>query len=305
MNPWQAVGDCTWCKVEGATIELIDPEHGSFAYGRAATLSCNLCGYAETYDGLDLQRCVSCGEALTEGAREAHACEACGHAPAATVTDGIDLQDGDAVRTALLGWARREGLEVDELTSGSLGLDPDTLVTRLAAGEPIESSLHAIAFLFPGVAAGGSASATVPDDVVPPPAPVIELAPVDVMAPARLLVSVMLADGAIVAGEQAFVEAFLVKHALPPLQPEDLRPWRPHEIGRIESDALARASLEAAVELMHLDGARDGSELRIIRTFARVWGIPEADVARWNERYERRYAPRFSVLWRALSRWVG
>lgn len=305
MMPWQAVGDCVWCQVEGATTELIDPAHPSFQYGRATLSSCNLCGRTETWENLVPDRCRACQRSLTAETRERHACVHCGDTPEPTVEPGIDLQDEAAVRAALARWAEQEGLSADELCSGSLGIGQDAVVAALAAGKPVSSSLHAIAFLFPGMAAGGSAAAETElvADVAPTPAPVVP--PPDVFAPARLLVSVMLADGAIVAGEQSFVERFLEKHGLPGLQPEDLRPWRPHEVGRIESDELARAALEAAVELMHLDGSSDGSELRIIRTFARVWGVPETQIQAWNRVQERRHARPLSRVWRTFTRFVS
>ena len=303
--PWQAVGDCSWCKVEGATVELIDPSHPSFHYGRAADSTCQLCGHRETYEGLTVGTCRACGDGLTEHAREHHACERCGDLPAVTRVNGIDLADAIQVRRALDAWAQREGMRTDELCQSSLGLDVDEVVQRLVTGQLVESTLHAIAFLFPGMAAGGSASESIVTEAPVVPAAVVPLQAIDPRAPVRLLISVMLADGAIVAGELSFIERFLTTHGLSAIQPEELRPWRPHEIGAIQDEAMALAALEAAVELMHLDGSRDGSELRIVRTFARVWGIPEAQIEKWNRTYERRYAPPLSIVWRALTRWVS
>lgn len=303
MLPWQAIGDCGRCRVEGATVELIDPGHPSFLYGRALLTNCKLCQRTEDYIGLE-GRCSSCGEAIDDRARDLHGCGACGHVPDPDVVEGIDLSDPEAIRLALKSWAADEGMSPAELCEHSLGLTEDELIARLARGEKIESSLHAIAFLFPGMAAGGSADEavfTAPRE--PPPAP--EPVEPDPMAPARLLVSVMLADGAMLAAERKFLDGFLATHGIPGLSDDDLRPWRPHEVGPIATPELAEATIEAAVELMHLDGSFDGSELRIIRTFARVWGVSEQKLAGWTRKYERRYAPPLSTLWAALSRWVS
>src|SRR6185503_20116391 len=94
----------------------------------------------------------------------------------------------------------------------------------------------------------------------------------DVRAAARVLVSVMVADGELRAGERQFVERFLQTEGLPPFEPADLRVWRPSEVTGLAA-ALRPKVLEAAIALAHLDRMRDGSEWKIIQAYARAWGV--------------------------------
>jgi hypothetical protein len=150
-----------------------------------------------------------------------------------------------------------------------------------------------IAFLFPG--AGGAVSRSLertqvvdglPAAEAPEPAP---RPAADPRTAVRLLVSVMVADGSLRAGERTFVVRFLEREGLPPLAPEDLRVWRPAELGAPPDAALCDRALEAAVHLMHLDRERDGSEWTVVREFARAWSVPEQRLSEWDRRYGQRY----------------
>ncbi len=308
---WQVIGDCPHCNTAGSVLELMDAAHPGCHLGIPVESRCRMCGLTHTAedppfvprDGIGSNRCPSCRKPLSDASRDAHTCESCAFTVAVTTTDGLDLQDPEAIRAGLQRWADEEGVSVEELCSGSLGAPVDTIVERYRSGESVESTADAIAFLFPGMSAGSALGANIDAPVAQPDTRSAPREP-DPRAPARLLVSVMVADGRIRQGEQAFVNAFLEREGLQPLAPSDLRPWRPHEVGPIAGRELAERTVKAAVELMHLDGERDGSEARIVRTFARAWGVSDRDLAAWSQHHDRRYAPRLSVVWRALSRWV-
>lgn len=308
--PWQVIADCPGCGTDGAVLELMDPEHPACHLGVPASSECRMCGEQAVAASSGLspahavgdRRCPSCAEPLDDGSLDARRCVRCDWAPGIERTPGVDVRDPETARAALTRWAEAEGLTLEELCGGELGGTPDEVIGRYTRGERVTSGLDAYAFLFPGMAAGTASSVGEPParsgqaDAIP--------VPHDPRAPARLLASVMVADGELRAGERTYVDRWLEREGLPPLDPVELRPWRPHEVGPIGDPALALRALEAAVELMHLDGERDGSELRIVRTWARVWGIGEDRVAAWNDRYDRRYAPPMATVWRALSRWV-
>lgn len=309
--PWQVITDCGHCHTTGAVLELMDPAHPGCHLGVPISATCRMCGESRQLadpeftprDPFSVGRCPSCRKPLGPDARVQKRCGHCGFTPEVHHTAGLDCTDRAAVRTALSDWASTEGLTIDELCEGSLGDTVAAILDRYVAGEPVESSLDAIAFLFPGMAAGSALGAVLdaPKSAVGPPREPVEPDP---RAPVKLLVSVMVADGQIRSGERAFVEAFLTAESLDPLSPLELRPWRPHEVGHMTDRDLCLRAVKAAVELMHLDGERDGSEIRIVRTFARAWGIPETQVEDWNRTFDRRYAPPLRTMWRALSRWV-
>lgn len=256
---------------------------------------------------------VDCDACLTEGATtEIHtegcvlgsSCQVCLRTVEAgeLVEPGLDMTDATVAREALHDWASREGLEIGELARGVVGLELAEILARYARREPVPTSLDVLAFLFPGSTAGGSPT-NVP--IAPTPAPTVRSAvPADPRAPARVLASIMVADGTLGAAERRFVDAFLVEHGMEPLEPAEIRPWRPHELGPVHDRDLAEATLEAAVELVHLDGVRDRSELRVLHTFARVWGVDASRIDTWDRHYDRHHAPPFRTVWRALSRWV-
>jgi hypothetical protein len=125
--------------------------------------------------------------------------------------------------------------------------------------------------------------------------------PWDPRTPARLLASVMVADGSLRAVERRFIAELLERERLAPLASDDLHVWRPSELGAPPDDALRDRLLEAAIHLMYADGQRDDSEWRVICTFGRAWGAPEERLDGWDERYARRYGSLLGRLGRALS----
>lgn len=263
---WQVVGDCEACRTEGANTEI-------HAEGVGAIRStCQVCG-------------------RTEEAGE-------------VVQSGLDMRDTTVARNAIDAWARREGLTTGELADGLVGLPLEEIVHRYHTGQPVPTTLDVLAFLFPGMSAGVAPGNVSVSEEALADAPAPERTPDDPRAPARVLVSVMIADGTVSAAERRFVDRFLDAHGMTPLTPDEIRPWRPYELGPVRDRALAEATLKASVELLHLDGVRDGSELRVLHTFARTWGIDTERIDAWDRHYDRHHAPPLRTVWRALSRWV-
>jgi hypothetical protein len=271
---FEALADCEACLVESAVVELIA------ARGVVLERRCRLC-LREHRDGA----LVHAGEPLRG--------------------------DPDAGRRALARWAKGEGdPEVERFVLahfGGLGLD--AVAERLARGERVETCFDAIAWLFPGVGAvGGGARAPAPEvhdtletgpprftttepriqradpsrpDVrrarasVPPISiPVTHesiprhLQPLRVSA--RALASVMLADGEASPADRAFLDRTLAAWGHPPLEPADLAIWRPHDLGWPHDPG---AVVEAMCRLAYVDGQRDATEWRVVREFARAWGV--------------------------------
>lgn len=267
---WQVVADCHACRTEASVTEVHAARVGIVAR------TCAACGTTAEHDGDRLVEVL-----------------------------GADMRDPEAAREALTRWAERENTALDELVASTMGRSVDEVLASYAAGEAVSTNLDVLAFLFPGATAGAApdgVSIAEPEAVPVRPPP--EEVPDDPRAPARVLATVMLADGSLRADEKAFVADFLAERQISPLQPDELRPWRPHELGPVRDTELARATLKAAVELMHLDGVRDGSELRIVQTFARVWGVDASEVDAWDRTFDHHYAPPLRMVWRALSRWV-
>ncbi|MCA9566966.1 MAG: TerB family tellurite resistance protein [Myxococcales bacterium] len=264
---WQVVVDCVTCNTEGAATEV----------------------HAEGAEHPLTSTCAVCGRETASGE---------------LVSGGADMRDPEVARQALAAWAEREGLSSEGLADAVIGLPLEEVVHRYAHGHPVPTNLDVIAFLFPGMAAGAAPKGVNVAVGEVESAREVERTPDDPRAPARVLVSVMLADGTLTGAERGYIDRFLAAHGMEPLTPQELRPWRPHELGPLRDRELAEATLQAAVELMHLDAVRDGSELRIVRTYARVWGVDEAKITAWDRHYDRHYAPPMSSVWRALSRWV-
>jgi hypothetical protein len=216
------------------------------------------------------------------------------------------LRQADAARRALAAWALEEGEpDVGVFVRGSFGAEPDEVVAKLVRGDVVPTTFDVIAFLFPS--AGGAAVqrsiATI--DGAPGEAPAsapAAPAAVDPRLAARVLVSVMVADGTLRAGERRFIVQFLERDGLPPFGDDELRVWRPSELGPPPSPELRDRILEAAVHLMHLDRERDGSEWRVVRTFARAWGVDDAVLDRWDRKYGRRYGSAMGRLGQLLLR---
>lgn len=277
---FEALADCDACLVESAVVELISPRGG---VGVVLERRCRLCLREHREGAL-----THPGEGLRGDAEAARrALERWARA------DG----DDDAERFVLAHFG---------------GLALAGAAERLARGEPVETSFDAIAWLFPGVSAvgggggggGGATPRVAPLDAkdtletgppkfvtgepqitwpdvrrarpsVPPVAiPVTHesiprhLQPLRVSA--RALASVMLADGEADARDRAFIDRTLAGWGHPPIEPSDLAVWRPHDLGWPHDPG---AVVEAMCRLAYVDGQRDATEWRVVREFARSWGV--------------------------------
>lgn len=274
----QVLSPCPSCRVESALVELVELT----ATGSAV------------FEG----RCRMCGRWERQGS---------------LVDPGIPFREAVQVEAALARWAEREGEpDLDAfIASGFGGLDRAALCEALLAGRPVETTFDVIAWLFPGMAGGGARS----EPLVTPDPPAAQTSP-PAAAPLRLspppphsgpadsmqtalcaLVTVMLADGAIRPGERAFVEGFAERAGLP--RPTELRAWRPTELRPPARPALV---LGAMIDLALIDRERDGTELQVIREFARQWGEPIEQVEARFRRVAERDDPPMIRLWRSLRR---
>ncbi len=285
MSPWQVLSDCPHCRIEAAVIEWMDPAFPPCREGIPQWRRCRACGFEERADG--------------EGALS-------------TTRAPLDLRSAEVARAALGRWAAEEGEgDVERFCTANLGGGVDEVLVRLGRGEVVGTTFDVIAFLFPhaGAGAGGGDALPrvvdgLPPEVAAPPARAPEVA-MDPHTPARFLVSVMLADGALRSGERRFVDGFLLRNEWPALRAEDLRVWRPLELGSPPPAALRDRLLEAAVHLMHLDRVRDGNEWRVVKAFASAWGLPEQRLREWDARYGRRYSSVMQRLGALVSGWVS
>jgi hypothetical protein len=231
--------------------------------------------------------------------------------------------DPDRARAALARWAAAEGdPDVARFVHAHFGDGGiDAVVARLAVGERVETCFDALAWLFPGIGAiGGGGAAEGPRDTEPgvpagltapasmPPRSSFpgatmrrsSLVPASVPATrenvpphknplrvtARALASVMISDGVVTTTDRGFVDRQLAAWGHPPLREDDLAVWRPHELGWPHDPG---ATIEAMARLCYVDGQRDLTEWRVVREFARAWGVSLEALEALGERLEREH----------------
>lgn len=242
---YQVLSDCPHCHVESALVELMDPSERITV---ALTGKCRLCGFST-----ELGDVTQFGHPFVEA---------------------------NEVVEALGRWAMEDG-ESDVSTfavANFSGRTPDAVALAVLSGERVTTSFDVIAFLFPGGGGGGgpalSPGENPPSHVQPPssqPAVINTDAPPPGLPPiARALASVMLADGQIRPAERRFLEDTARRLGGEPLAAHELRVWRPHELARPENP---EALLSAMRALALCDKEADGSELRVLKEFARAWQL--------------------------------
>ncbi|MEL6343503.1 MAG: hypothetical protein AAFV53_10240 [Myxococcota bacterium] len=272
-DAFQVLSDCPNCLVEGSVIEILDP---SVAQGVALEARCQMCGYQSRLGAVE--------------------------------NPGERFMNIASVRLALSRWSAAEGEpDVEAFCVNNFsGLSSAEIGAHLLAGERVQTNFDVVAFLFPGLSGSGAsgASETAPVQrassramverpvvVTPPPVPE------DPRVVVRALVAVMLADGSVRPGERVFVDQFIAEAGLAPLQEDELRPWRPGDLGWPRQP---ESIIQAMVALAYVDRQRDGSEWRVIREFARHWGFSLKALEAMGEAAEHKAASSMKRLWWAL-----
>lgn len=317
MRHFQVLAPCVHCHVEGAVLETFDEAEACCHLGVPAETLCRMCGRAthgavepscEVAHALVEERCPQCKDPVTDDTRANFRC-ACGLAAyAAVVAEPRDLSDLEAVRAALEVWADGDSMSIDELIETSFGEDSvEAIHAKIVAGETVTTSFDVLGFLFShlaggmsGMSAGQDAPPTKiahekstdalsegPRGVAPTQRIVLPSAPAqkrrDLILP---LVSVMAADGKLLDEERAFVQRVLEEEGLAPLQDHEIRVHRPHEVGWVGTLEEAEHLVSLMLQLAYVDQEGDSSELRVVRAFARRWGLtPErlADLERKHQ----------------------
>ncbi len=278
MSALEIAGDCPACRVEGARLELYDPLDPACALGVFASARCRFCAGAwrgamsATVTAARPGRCPACDAALDAAVKGR--CARCGlEAHVEEVRAPAVPRSLQEVEGAVARWAAEAGEPVQAFWEASLlGTTPAALFARLAAGAPVETALDGFDEVFGG-ARGGTTRVTLP----PPPAAPAEDR-YDTGACSKALASVMAADGELHPAERAFFERVVTEEGWPLLPVEELRVHRPLEIAHLVPPAGRARLVERMVELASIDGVADKSELRVVRAFAAVWGIPGADI---------------------------
>ena len=279
MSALEIAGECPACRVEGARVELYDPAEAACALGVFATARCRFCGGAwrgaTSAPGSAVRpgRCPAC-EAVLAPDPGAHRCARCGlEARIDEVTAPAVPRTIGELEAAVARWAREACEPTAAFWEGSLlGATAESLLARLGAGERVATALDGFDEVFGG-ARGGGARVTLPPSPAEP-----EVGVYDTSACSRALASVMAADGELHPAERALFEHVLAAEGWPPLPAAELRVHRPLEIAHLVPPARRARLVERMVELASIDGVADRSELRVVRAFAAVWGIPGADV---------------------------
>lgn len=336
-DAYQILSDCPHCKVQAAVVQIMDPLHPACHLGVPQEQRCRMCLWTVTATlepfsprlPMAAGRCPNCQHPLSEQARTgASPCDHCGYQPTVELTQVPQAMSDEAVvRELLARWAAEENESgAEAFCQANLGRSADDAVAALLRGETVETTFDVIAFLFPGSGSGGG---TVdPKDldqqrriavIDRPPEALSPLSledienelptedkprRVDTLTASRALISVMVADGELRIGERRFIDQWLTREGLPAMAVDDVRVWRPQELGVPPDRKGAEKILEAMIHLAHLDRERDGSEWKVIQSYAAAWAVPEAVIVKFDKRYDQKYSTAMTLLWRTLSRLV-
>ncbi len=298
-QPLELAADCPACRVDGAALELYDPDAPVAALGLPVERRCRLCGgrWEGTVkcgpDGAaprarGHKRCPCCADPIADDEVDAHACGHCGaRGVMVERVPPADLTDRSTFVSALTSMARDDG-EPDLaafLTVNFFGRSLDELHGAISRGERVESGLDALYALFSRAPGRGGAGGTSRKRLKTPEPP-RDVPPVyEPRAMLMALVSVLVADGAQDPREIAFVDNFLRREGLSPLRPEELRVHRPVEIAGKIPPARRAEVVELMVQLACVDGEADPSELRLLASYAASWGIDQESVDGWVAHY--------------------
>ncbi len=299
--------DCPACRVESARVETWNAASPGARLGLPDTAVCALCGHAAEAR-LELASspfpgdgCPKCGAALDDGGREAHRCPFCGCAGALLETRaGARFASEAELAAALDAWARMEGLSSGaELVLAYFVLpDIPQIGAALARGDAVETTFDVADYLFSSGGGGGDASGRAGEPAVlrtsspPPPVTMRMSQPVSIRPTGGpreellALASVAAADGEASFEDQQVLLRAASRRGVVPLVAGDMRVWRPNEIPAPATLVDRERVLEEMLQLAWADGQLDASELRVIRDFARAWGIDPQRVQDWIQAYD-------------------
>lgn len=258
---FSSLADCPACHVQGAVVETWDGETPV-----PATSRCRMCGRT-LEDGVETQ-------------------------PARNLARLADVDE------ALTAWAREEGCaSAAELVQSSFVLaDVGKVHAALILGEPVETSFDVMGYLFSHMGGGGPG---VEGDDVPFVDAVLRGPDESLAIPGErgfdkrnellALASVAAADGHVVPVERAFLDGIARQRGVEPLADDELRVFRPDEVGPVGALLERERILEKMIECAFLDAVTspldgvqvDDSEVRVIRAYARAWGVDPARMDRW------------------------
>lgn len=264
--------DCPSCPIEGTRIETWESDSPLGLRGVAEHVRCRFCGHE------------------AEGQM--------GDAGSASLVDRTPArlpQSADDARALLARWAREEGLAAAQDLVDAYFVLPtvEEVVDAIARGERLETTFDVADYLFSGGAAGGGATAghTVMRDEAEAPRTQRVPKPVSI---ARLggprdellaLAAVAAADGEASPDDKQFLTRSAEKRNIPPLEIDEIRVRRPNEIDPPPTLVDRERVLEEMFQMAWSDGQLDDSEMRVIREFARAWGIDPARLTEWVELY--------------------
>jgi tellurite resistance protein len=294
--------DCPSCRVEGARVESWDLEFPSCRLGVPNVVRCSLCRQSAEGRVPQLANpspgdgCPACGSALDDASRDANRCPFCGaHALLEEKMAAFTFANANELSNGLDAWAREEGLGSarDLLDAYFVLTSPADVYASMTRGERVETTFDVADYLFSGGGAGGAAAAepavmrveeeAPPSTLRPPPQSIRKVG-----GPREELLaiaSVAAADGEASADDQQILLRAAQKRGVPPLSPEDIRVWRPNEIDPPATLVDRERVIEEMFQMSVCDGQLDDSELRVIKDFARAWGIDPERVKQWMEDY--------------------
>lgn len=199
----------------------------------------------------------------------------------------------DDLRGALTLWAREEGLgsPEDMIDVYFVLRTVDDVFQAHQRREPIETTFDVADYLFSGGAAGATGGIelaervdetyrhsrpSMPHSIRPIGGPRDEL---------LAIASVAAADGEASADDLVVLGRAAEKRGLSPLAAADIRVWRPQELPAPNTLVDRERVLEEMFQMGWSDGQMDESELRVIRDYARAWGIDPERLREWTELY--------------------
>lgn len=286
---FSSLADCPVCRVQGAVVETWD------------VVDAGERDPDEDEPVASQSRCRMCGRTLENGVETQ---------PARSLAQLRDVDE------ALDAWAKEEGCASGaELVQSSFVLaDVGKVHAALILGEPIETSFDVMGYLFSHMGGGGPGveSDDMPfvDAVLRGPDEALTIPGERGLDPRNellALASVAAADGKVVPVERAFLDAIAKARGVDRLSNDELRVFRADEVGPVGSLLDRERVLEKMIEVAFLDAISsplegvqiDDSEVRVIRAYARAWGVDPQRVERWLREWHDNRGSFFS---RALRR---